>query len=72
MRAFPRRFRSATVCRCPPRRSTDGAGNALYAVGALAGTVLGTAIGQRWMSQQATRVVLVVIFLFAGLRFLLR
>jgi hypothetical protein len=47
-------------------------GTPLYAVGALAGAVLGTAIGQRWMSQRATRVALAAVLLFAGLRLLFR
>jgi uncharacterized membrane protein YfcA len=44
----------------------------LYAVGALAGAVLGCTIARRGMSQRATRYVLAVILLFAGLRLLLR
>jgi len=44
----------------------------LYAVGALAGAVLGSAIARRGMSQRATRYVLAVILMFAGLRLLLR
>jgi uncharacterized membrane protein YfcA len=47
-------------------------GTALYAIGALVGAVLGTAIGRRWMSQRATRLVLAGILLFAGLRLLVR
>jgi uncharacterized membrane protein YfcA len=47
-------------------------GTALYAIGALFGAVLGTAIGHHWMSQRATRLVLAGILLFAGLRLLLR
>jgi uncharacterized membrane protein YfcA len=39
-------------------------------VGALAGTVLGTAIGERWMSQRATRLVLAAILIGAALRLL--
>jgi uncharacterized protein len=44
----------------------------LYCVGALAGAVVGTAIGLRWMSERATRYALAVILLFAGIRLLLR
>jgi uncharacterized protein len=44
----------------------------LYAVGALAGAAIGTAIGLRWMSERATRYSLAVILLFAGLRLLFR
>jgi uncharacterized protein len=44
----------------------------LYAVGALAGAAIGTAIGLRWMSERATRYSLGVILLFAGLRLLFR
>jgi uncharacterized membrane protein YfcA len=45
-------------------------GTSLYAVGALAGAVLGTAIGERWMSQRATRLVLAAILIGAALRLL--
>lgn len=41
-------------------------GTSLYSLGALAGAVVGTAIGQRWMSQRATRCVLAAILLVAG------
>ncbi|WP_052214843.1 sulfite exporter TauE/SafE family protein [Belnapia sp. F-4-1] len=47
-------------------------GTSFYALGALAGAVLGTAFGQRWMSQRATRIVLAAILLVAGVRLLLR
>jgi uncharacterized membrane protein YfcA len=47
-------------------------GTFLYSVGALAGAVIGTAIGLRWMSERAIRYVLAVILLFAGLRMLFR
>ncbi len=43
-------------------------GTLLYSTAAVVGAGLGTAIGFRWMSEQATRYVLVVILLFAGLR----
>jgi len=43
-----------------------------FSVGALAGAIIGTAIGQRWMSERATRNVLAAILLFAGMRLLLR
>ena len=44
----------------------------LYAVGALAGAILGSTIALHWMSERATRYVLAAILLFAGLRLLLR
>ena len=47
-------------------------GAAIYSAGALAGAVVGTAIGLRWMSQRAIRYVLAVILIVAGLRMLLR
>jgi uncharacterized membrane protein YfcA len=47
-------------------------GTTFYAVGALAGAIVGTSTGLRWMSEQATRYVLAVILLFAGFRLLLR
>jgi uncharacterized membrane protein YfcA len=40
----------------------------LYSVGALFGAVIGTTIGLRWMSERATRYVLAVVLLFAGVR----
>jgi uncharacterized protein len=43
----------------------------LYAIGALAGAALGSAIAARWMSERATRYVLAAILLFGGLRLLL-
>ena len=43
-----------------------------YAVGVIIGAALGTSIGQRWMSERATRYVLAAILLFAGGRLLLR
>jgi hypothetical protein len=43
-----------------------------YAAAALAGAVLGTTIGLRWMSERATRFLIVAILLFAGVQFLLR
>jgi hypothetical protein len=51
---------------------TFAAGTLLYSVGALAGAVIGTVIGLRWMSERTTRYVLAVILLFAGVRLLLR
>jgi uncharacterized protein len=45
---------------------------ALYAAGALAGSVIGSAIGLRWVSDRTTRYVLAAILLFAGLRLLFR
>jgi uncharacterized protein len=47
-------------------------GTLLYSVGALAGAVIGTALGLRWMSERATRYALAVILLFAGLRLFFR
>lgn len=44
----------------------------VYAVGAILGAMVGTFIGLRWMSQRATRYVLAVILLFAGIRLLFR
>ena len=44
----------------------------LYALGALAGGVLGAAIDQCWMSQRATRLALAAILLVAEVRLLLR
>jgi uncharacterized protein len=45
---------------------------AVYLVCALAGAVIGTVIGLRWMSERGTRYVLGAILLFAGIRLLLR
>jgi uncharacterized membrane protein YfcA len=45
---------------------------ALYAAGALAGSIIGSVIGLRWMSDRTTRYVLAAILLFAGLRLLFR
>jgi hypothetical protein len=44
----------------------------LYCVGALAGAIIGTAIGLRWMSERATRYALAIILLFAGIRLVFR
>lgn len=44
----------------------------LYTGAAIAGAVLGTMIGTRWMTEKATRRVLCLILLFAGLRLLAR
>jgi uncharacterized membrane protein YfcA len=44
----------------------------VYALAALAGAVIGTAIGQRWMSERGTRYVLAIILLFAGTRLIFR
>jgi len=44
----------------------------LFAVGALAGAILGSTIALRWMAERATRYVLAAILLFAGLRLVLR
>jgi hypothetical protein len=43
----------------------------LYALAALCGAVLGTAIGLRWLGQAATRFVLAAILLAAGIQLLL-
>jgi hypothetical protein len=42
----------------------------LYAIAALLGAVLGSAIATRWMSERNTRYVLAAILLFGGLRLL--
>jgi uncharacterized membrane protein YfcA len=47
-------------------------GTSLYAIGALAGALAGTAIGHRWMSERGTRYVLAATLLFAGFRLVLR
>ena len=47
-------------------------GTLLYSAGALAGAVVGTAIGQRLMSERTTRYALAAILLFTGLRLLFR
>ena len=44
----------------------------LYAVAALSGAVIGTAIGLRWMSERGTRYVLAAILLLAGVRLIFR
>jgi uncharacterized protein len=44
----------------------------IYSLAALAGAIIGTAIGRRWMSERGTRYVLAVILLFAGIRLLFR
>jgi uncharacterized protein len=41
-----------------------------YAIAALAGAIVGTAIGLRWLSQVATRLVLAVILIAAGAQLL--
>ena len=43
-------------------------GTPLYSVAAVVGAGVGAAINFRWMSERATRYVLVLILLFAGLR----
>jgi uncharacterized membrane protein YfcA len=47
-------------------------GTLLYSVGALAGAIVGTAIGVRWMSERTTRYALAAILLFAGFRLFFR
>jgi uncharacterized membrane protein YfcA len=44
----------------------------VYSLGALAGAIIGTAVGLRWMSERRTRHVLAAILLFAGIRLLFR
>ena len=44
----------------------------LYAISALSGAVVGTAIGLRWMSERGTRYVLAAILLLAGFRLIFR
>lgn len=44
----------------------------LYAAADLAGAILGTAVGLRWMTEQATRLVLALLLALAGLRLPLR
>jgi uncharacterized protein len=51
---------------------TFASGAPSYALGALAGAVIGTVIGLKWMSERATRYVLAAILLVAGLRLLFR
>lgn len=43
-------------------------GTLLYSAAMIVGAGLGTSIGLRWMSERATRYVLALILLFAGLR----
>jgi uncharacterized membrane protein YfcA len=43
----------------------------LYAIGALAGAIVGTVVGLRWLSQAATRYVLATILGAAGLQLLI-
>jgi hypothetical protein len=47
---------------------TIAPGAAVYSVGALAGAVIGTVIGLRWMSERATRYVFsaILLLLFYG------
>ena len=45
---------------------------AFYSFGALAGAIVGSAIGLRWMSERDTRYALGVILLFAGIRLIYR
>jgi uncharacterized membrane protein YfcA len=47
-------------------------GTLLYALAALAGAMVGTVTGQRWMSERATRMVLAAILLGAGVKLLFR
>jgi uncharacterized membrane protein YfcA len=42
----------------------------LYALGALAGAMIGTTVGLRWLSQTATRYVLAIVLGTAGLQLL--
>jgi uncharacterized protein len=43
---------------------------ALYAIAALAGAIVGTAVGLRWLSQEATRFILAAVLLAAGIQLL--
>jgi uncharacterized membrane protein YfcA len=45
--------------------------SSLYAIAALIGAVVGTAVGLRWLSQTATRLVLAAILLAAGIQLVL-
>ena len=45
-------------------------GTPIYAIGSLAGAVVGTAIGLRWVSPRMIRVILAAILLASGLRML--
>jgi uncharacterized protein len=44
----------------------------LYALGVLGGAIVGAAIGMRWMSERATRMVLASILFFAGVRLIVQ
>lgn len=48
------------------------ADTALFSAAALAGAVLGSVIGLRWMSERATRYVLAAVLMFAGFRLFFR
>lgn len=43
-----------------------------FSAGALAGAVLGSVIGLRWMSERTTRYFLAAVLIFAGFRLLFR
>jgi uncharacterized membrane protein YfcA len=43
---------------------------ALYAIAALAGAIVGTAVGLRWLSQEATKFILAAVLLAAGIQLL--
>jgi uncharacterized membrane protein YfcA len=45
--------------------------SSLYAIAALIGAAVGTAVGLRWLSQTATRLVLAAILLAAGIQLVL-
>jgi uncharacterized membrane protein YfcA len=47
---------------------SPSSGFGLYAMAALGGAILGTAIGLKWLGQAATRLVLAVILLAAGIQ----
>jgi hypothetical protein len=42
----------------------------LYAIAAVAGAIIGTSVGLRWLSQTMTRYILAVVLGAAGIQFL--
>jgi hypothetical protein len=62
----------STACSaCLVRGQSPSPDTWLYAIAALAGAAIGTAIGLRWLSQAVTRYVLAAILATAGLQLLL-
>lgn len=51
-------------------RQTPSAETLVYAIAALAGAVIGTTVGLRWLSQSVTRYILAAILATAGLQLL--